>query len=209
MMPCERPQCPKWLAAHCQAWGAEYAAKLAQQPNYRFAWKQWQGERVNRRLLPLLREMTEGHCAYCDWFPMDTGTDPTIDHFRPKAKYPLDAYVWQNLYLACRHCQEKDDDHFDEALLRPDEPGYRYERFFVFNYADGTLSPNSAASDEDQRRARLTIDLLKLNARGRPAARQRELRRFRDLALARQREWIPSSPFRYLLVEELVSMQEA
>jgi uncharacterized protein (TIGR02646 family) len=209
MMPCERPPCPDWLAEHCEDWGAEYAVRLAQDPAYRFSWKRWPGARVNHRLLPLLSEMTKEHCAYCDWFPMDTGTDPTIDHFRPKARYPEEAYVWENLYLACRHCQEKDDDDFDESLLRPDEIDYRYERFFIYNHADGTLAPNPAASSADQRRARITIDLLKLNSRGRPAARQRELQRFRDLECGTRREWIALSPFRYLLIEELALMEDA
>jgi uncharacterized protein (TIGR02646 family) len=208
MMPCERPACPDWLAEHCADWGAEYAASLAENPKYEFAWKKWQGERVNIRLLPLLSGMTEGHCAYCDWFPMDTGTDPTIDHFRPKKRYPREAYVWENLYLCCRHCQEKDNDGFDEALLRPDELGYQYERFFIYNHADGTLSPNPAAEDDDRERARVSIQLLKLNSRGRPAARKRELQRFRDLDRDARREWIPLSPFRYLLWEELVLTEE-
>lgn len=208
MMSCERPECPDWLAAHCEVWGAEYAARLAEDAKYRFAWKRWQGERVNRLLLPLLSEMTAGHCAYCDWFPMDTGTDPTIDHFRPKALFPKFAYVWENLYLSCRHCQEKDDEAFDDALIRPDEQGYRYERFFIYKHSDGTLSANPAATADDQWRARLTIDLLKLNSRGRPAARQRELRRFRDLAGERRRDWIEVSAFGYLLLDELLLMED-
>jgi uncharacterized protein (TIGR02646 family) len=138
---------------------------------------------------------------------MDTGTVPTIDHFRPKARFPREAYVWGNLYLSCSHCQEKNDDGFDEALLRPDELGYRYERFFIYNHADGTLSPNPAGSDADQQRARITIELLKLNSRGRPAARRRALRLFRNLAREWRRDWIPESPFRYLLLEELALME--
>lgn len=208
MMPCKRPPCPDWLAEHCEEWGAVCVARLSQDPGYRFAWKQWQGQRVNQRLLPLLREMTEEHCAYCDWFPMDTGTDPTIVHFRPKAWFPSEVYVWENLYLACRHCQEKDDAGFDESLLRPDAIGYQYERFFIYNHADGTLAPNPAAAPDDQRRARVTIDLLRLNSRGRPAARRRELQKFRDLEAERRREWIPISPFRYLLLEALALMEE-
>lgn len=84
MTPCSRPTCPDWLAEHWVEWGEEFARRLAADKKYRFAWKQWQDQRVNLRLLPLLDAMTEGHCAYCDWFPMDTGTDPTIDHFKPK-----------------------------------------------------------------------------------------------------------------------------
>lgn len=136
MTPCTRPPGPDWLVEHWEAWGREYAQRLAREPSYCFQWKQWEKQRVNHRLLPLLHDMTAGHCAYCDWFPMDTGTDPTIDHFKPKARFPHEVYRWENLYLCS-------------------------------------------------------------------AARKRELARFRDLPLERRREWIPESPFRYLLWGEI------
>ena len=203
MTPCRRPAGPEWLAEHWVEWGAEFAERRAADTAYCFQWKQWQGQRVNQRLLPLLSEMTEGHCAYCDWFPMDTGTDPTIDHFKPKSRFPLVAYCWENLYLCCRLCQEKADALFTEQLLRPDEADYGFERFFIYNHSDGTLSPSPGASATNQERARLTVEILKLNSRGRPAARKRELDRFRDLAATERVNWIPSSPFRYLLWDEV------
>ena len=204
MTPCIRPACPDWLAGHWVEWGADFARRLAADSEYCFQWKQWQGQRVNLRLLPLLSEMTEGHCAYCDWFPMDTGTDPTIDHFKPKARFPREAYCWDNLYLCCRHCQEKADELFTDQLLRPDEVGYRFDAFFIYNHSDGTLSPNPGASETNRERAQLTVEILKLNSRGRPAARKRDLDRFRDLKVAEQSKWIPFSPFRYLLWDEML-----
>lgn len=208
MTPCSRPPCPDWLAEHCEVWGADFASRRAADPTYRFVWKSYEGQPVNQRLLPLLSAMTEGHCAYCDWFPMDTGTHPTIDHFRPKARFPLETYTWENLYLCCRHCQQKHDDRFTDELLRPDEIDYRFERYFIYNFDDGTLSANPAANERDGMRAQLTIDLLKLNSRGRPAARQRELARFRDLDAARRADRIPDSPFRYLLLDTLAMLTD-
>lgn len=38
-------------------------------------------------------------CMYCE---DSMGTD--VDHFRPKSDYPAFAFVWQNYYLACSHC---------------------------------------------------------------------------------------------------------
>jgi uncharacterized protein (TIGR02646 family) len=201
--PSVRPSCPSWLEEHWQEWGREFSKKLEENPHYTFAWKQWQGQRVNHRLLPLLQEMTQNHCAYCDWFPADTGTDPTIDHFKPKARFPRDAYHWPNLYFCCRSCQEKDDKHFSEDLLRPDEEGYSFERYFIYNYRDGTIDPNPAANEEDRRRAVLTRDHLRLNSRGRPASRLRELERFRLLRESDRARWLADSPFRFILVDEL------
>lgn len=204
MNPCRRPPCPAWLETHWDAWGREYEAKLEADPRYRFAWKRYRGQRVNRRLLPLLREMTGGHCAYCDWFPTDgPGTDSTVDHFRPKRRFPREAYAWPNLYLCCRACQRKDDSGFCDDLLRPDEDGYRFERYFVFNYEKGTIEPNLAASEEDQERARLTIRHFRMNAGGRPAARRRELLHFRRLDEQARVAFLPDFPFRFLLEVEL------
>nr|VFJ49822.1 MAG: TIGR02646 family protein [Candidatus Kentron sp. DK] len=202
MMPCKRPSAPAWLQENWAAWGEEFARHLAEKPSYEFRWKTWREERVNIRLLPLLRHMTEGHCAYCDWFPMDTGTDPTIDHFRPKKPFPKQVYAWDNLYLCCRQCQEKNDNRFTEELLRPDEPGYAFERFFIYNHADGTLSPNPGAPEEEHRRAELTIDLFRLNSRGRPQARKRTRKLFLHLMSENRKGWIPELPFRYLFQDE-------
>lgn len=203
MNPCTRPASPQWLEEHWQEWGQEYATKLQQDRRYQFNWKQWKGERVNLRLLPLLNGMTEGHCAYCDCFPMDVGTDATIDHFKPKIQFPEEAYHWLNLYLCCRLCQQKDDAHFHEDLLRPDEDGYRFERYFIYSYRDGTIDANPAASDGDRRRALLTIRHLKLNGRALPTARRRALRMFRDLPEEKRAGWLPDSPFRFVLADEV------
>ena len=203
MIHCERPECPDWLASHWVDWGEEYSRKLSENRTYRFAWRRYEGQKVSHRLLPRLREMTAGHCAYCDWFPTDVGTDPTIDHFRPKAKFPKEVYHWPNLYLCCRTCQDKDDKDFSEDLLRPDAPDYQFERYFVYNYRDGSLSPNPAASEYDQARALRTIRHLRLNKGARCTSRKRELGLFRRLAPEDQVEFLGERPYRYLLSAEL------
>jgi len=205
MMACLRPECPVWLDQHWKKWGQQYTNKLQVNPGHQFAWKSFEGFKVNHRLLPLLREMTAEHCAYCDWFPTDVGTDSTIDHFRPKRQYSREAYHWPNLYLCCRTCQSKNDDDFSDDLLRPDETGYDFERFFLYNYRDGTLVANPAASADDRDRATLTIQHLKLNEGGRPAARQRVIDQFRRWSASDRLELIPTQPFRYLLGAELDS----
>jgi uncharacterized protein (TIGR02646 family) len=44
-----------------------------------------------------------GKCAYCESFILhiDYGH---IEHYRPKAKYPRQAFTWSNLVLACGVC---------------------------------------------------------------------------------------------------------
>ena len=87
MVKIERPQIPLWLAENWENWSREFEERRRRQPNYRFQWKQFEGERVNHRLLPILKEMTANHCTFCDGFPMGEGImKETIEHFCPKYK---------------------------------------------------------------------------------------------------------------------------
>jgi uncharacterized protein (TIGR02646 family) len=203
MKPSVRPDCPSFLAENWRQWGEEYAARRMKNPSYRFNWKKWQETPVNQLLLEPLSEMTDGHCAYCDWFPTDCGTDQTIDHFKPKTKFPKEAYYWPNLYLACRQCQKKSakslsDDQY-EQLLRPDASDYEFECYFIYNFLTGDIEPNPAAEASDRERAELTIRTFQLNAAGRPAARKRMLAQFQIMDQKQRDEYRQYQPFRYLL----------
>ena len=207
MMPVQRPPCPTFLEEHWQEWGEEYAAKRSNNPAYVFHWKSWQGEPVNRHLLEPLSHMTDTHCAYCDWFPTDCGTDRTIDHFKSKTDYPLEAYHWPNLYLACRQCQQKAVRRLSEAeigmLLRPDAADYTFERFFIYKYLTGEIEPNPSADATDSLRAKKTIEIFRLNAEGRPIARKRMLAQYSKLDPNSRKSLRQDQPFRFLLpVEE-------
>jgi hypothetical protein len=52
------------------------------------------------------------------------------------------------------------------ALLRPDAPDFRFEHYFEYHDESGQLQPSSAASPDDQSRARRTIEIFDLNRRG-------------------------------------------
>ena len=54
-----------------------------------------------REILDVLHDSYAGICAYsCHWIPYDTGND-TVEHFKPKSKYPKLAYEWSNYRLVC------------------------------------------------------------------------------------------------------------
>jgi uncharacterized protein (TIGR02646 family) len=60
----------------------------------------------------ILETMFYGKCAYCEAHikHIDFGD---IEHFYPKAKYPLEAIKWKNLLFACAKCnQEHKSDNF-------------------------------------------------------------------------------------------------
>jgi len=80
----------RWLKALQRA-RTEEARKLALD-RYRHA-------DVKQALVTLFH----GKCAYCESFILhiDYGH---IEHYRPKAKYPRQAFTWSNLVLACGVC---------------------------------------------------------------------------------------------------------
>jgi uncharacterized protein (TIGR02646 family) len=209
MRAAARPVIPEFLAEHGAAWCKKYVEQREADPAYRFQWKQHQGQYVNLRLREPLSAMTQAHCAYCDG-SLEVTSPPTIDHFLPKTHYPELVYAWANLYLACVMCQKEKARKFDsqinrviyrDELLRPDELGYRFERYFLFNYQNGDIEPNPQGSALDQMRAKYTIHSLGLNEGGRPSSRKRTLRDFAKEAAeeANLDDW----PYRFLLEPEL------
>lgn len=194
MMKIDRPDAPDWLESHWERWGQEYLDKLNANSKYQFRWKQYEGVKVNRRLMPILKEMTQEHCAFCDAFPMGAMLEETIEHFRPKSVFPLLAYQWENLFISCRNCQRKSD-NFDELLLKPDELAYSFERYFLFNFKTFEIEPNPKDSD-DKARAEKTIELYRLNEFGRPAARRRAFLMYDNMKEASR--IVEDFPFRYM-----------
>jgi uncharacterized protein (TIGR02646 family) len=171
----ERAAEPPFLAAVWEAWGIEWEQRHQNNPGAAFHWHQIEGERVNAKLLPLLKAQTQDHCSFCDNFPVSPPSLDTIEHFRPKATYHREAYHWPNLYFCCMHCQQKAAE-FEEAILRPDSPDYEFTRYFRWDFTLGRIEVNEQASDKDQYRADITIRAYRLNE-GHPKLRKRELRR--------------------------------
>ncbi|MCG8424980.1 MAG: TIGR02646 family protein [Proteobacteria bacterium] len=206
MRKAHRPSAPESLAEHGTAWSAEFAKLRAEDASYRFQWKSYQGQRVNQHLLPHLEAMTAGHCAYCDTYPFGTDSHETIDHFLPKARFPWLAYCWENLYLACTMCQSEKEREFDSQvepatdsseLIRPDEAGYSFQRYFLFNYESGEIEANPAASERDRERAGQALRCFGLNQGTRAQSRKRIVRNFHR-ATPDERAGIDDWPYRFL-----------
>ncbi len=171
----QRGEEPPFLAAKGEEWGKSWEARHTAKPGAVFHWHEIDGEPVNRRLIPFLKAQTQDHCSFCDNFPISPPSLETIEHFRPKSRFPRHAYRWANLYFCCDYCQQKSD-LFDEAALQPDAPDYRFERYFRWDFTRGTLEVNEHALPGDQERAAVTIALYRLNE-GHPSLRKRELRK--------------------------------
>lgn len=163
---------PEFLRGVWEIWGEEWETRKANNPKASFSWRQVDGEAVNHKLLPDLKTQTQDHCSFCDNYPVSPPSLDTIEHFRPKSKYPRESYQWTNLYYCCNACQLKNDD-FDEAALRPDADDYEFDRYFRWDFTLGTLEINEQATPENQRRAEVTRTLYRLNV-GHPQLRRRD-----------------------------------
>ncbi len=173
-----RPETPEALRERGEEWTSRWVVRQSEGGD--FAWPQYGNRKLNRILLEPLQEMTQDRCAFCDGILGVTSRE-TIEHFRPKAGFPELAFAWPNLFPACDFCQaqKQRNGDWDEGLLPPDEAGYRFSRFFYCDPDTGEINPNPAASEADQKRAKVTTRLFGLNTKKRRKSRRREWRRYR------------------------------
>lgn len=183
-----RGACPKLLSKYGASVGEKYAARRAASPNARFRWPKRERQSLYDAARAGTYADTNGHCAYCDGFPLGAQGRDEVDHFRPTSQFPLLACEWTNLFLSCTACNGAKSDQWDERLLRPDEVEFSFGRFFLFRSDNGELEINPRASAVDQERADVTIRILDLNRDGLCILRMREMKATDD-----------DRPYRFLL----------
>jgi uncharacterized protein (TIGR02646 family) len=169
-----------------------FVANRRRDPGFEFEWPQLRGESVRDAVVRTLSAQCDGHCCYCDSFPVDATGRVEVDHFKPKALHPEEVLAWENLYLACTACNVAKLAEWNADLLRSDEPVFSFERYFVVDAFTGRLLPRPDASESDRRRAAETIRVLGLQRDGlniarwraikNPDASPRHLRQFRFLS---------------------------
>jgi uncharacterized protein (TIGR02646 family) len=177
MHRCQRGPAPEHLVEREAEIATKYAEKRLTNPGHQYRWP----PALYAVVRGALAEMTQQHCAYCDGYPLDSTGEDQIDHFQPKSQPAFYSLVckWDNLFLSCHRCNRAKLDQWEEALLRPDDPAFHFERFFVYEFDSGKVLPNPAASADDQHRAVRTIDILGLNGTGRCISRKKEIRNIR------------------------------
>lgn len=90
-----------------------------------------------------LESMLHGKCAFCESFIQNVDYGD-IEHFKPKSKFPELAVSWDNLLLACKKCNGKEQKG-DEwptlqnggPLINPSEENP--EDFFEFEFDEETM----------------------------------------------------------------------
>ncbi len=161
-----RPDEPQVLQDNSVKWNARWVSLRAKNPVARFSWYKFDKRSARDWILTVLREMNQGHCSFCDAFPLEASTNEPIEHFRPKSKpefYHL-AYSWSNLFYSCPFCQSQKLETWNDLLIAPDDCNYVFHDYFMFDFTTGAISENPKAPQEMQERARCTIDLYGLDS---------------------------------------------
>jgi len=168
---------PAVVQANCTKWNTQWVASCGSGTSPAFKWYTLEGKTAREHFMPALREQTQRHCSFCDGFPIEGVSNETVEHFKPKTKFPEHAYTWANLYYCCNACQSAKREHWDSLLLHADAEDYSFARYFEFDFTTGQIRPNSLAAESDKQRAEITIRLYGLDSQSRRRNRQLEARK--------------------------------
>ena len=148
---------------------------------------------ARRRIRDALFEDFGRICAYCErqceWPNRyrDSPNQETIDHFRPRHRFPDLWLDWRNLVYSCHRCNQAKSgswpEHYDDInqklaarelgytpvseYVSPNEdPGWRPAReFFAFDIQTGEMTAGEHLDGEEWSIARRTIHDIDLNDR--------------------------------------------
>lgn len=94
-------------------------------------------------------------CAYTATYLVDTGS---VDHFRPKTKYPYLAYEWDNYRLARGKINTRKGDTEDVV-----DPFKVKSGWFVLDFPSCLIRPGDGLDKETKKSVNATINILQLN----------------------------------------------
>ena len=142
-----------------------------------------------RNIRDALREDFSGCCAYCEKHcsgrPGVSEHGETIDHFRPRSKFPDEWLRWPNLMYACVRCNDSKGNSWPEvtdnsnrrlSIIARYKPVSSYvspnvhlgqpsaENYFAYRLTDGIIVAAETLSPDEWSLAYRTIDDLDLNS---------------------------------------------
>ncbi len=104
-----------------------------------------------------LERLFHDKCAYCE-SKMTATADWDVEHFRPKGRvaereghpgYYWLAYVWENLYPSCQHCNQrrKDQPRWEDTTELP--AGGKVDQFPLLDESTRAMDPSGDVHAED------------------------------------------------------------
>jgi uncharacterized protein (TIGR02646 family) len=195
-----RTPAPDFLIKKWKEWGATYKRNKEQNAGHQFQWPTVGRKKINILLETNLKILTQGHCSYCDDFPIKSKAD-SIDHFRPKslpAHFEL-VCQWENLYYSCHNCQSTKMEQYDEHLLCPDDEAYSFNKYFLYSYRTHEIEFNPSLSEDNVKRAETTRRIFGFNDPGHIAARRISLERYEMKVRLYEDIVIDDFPYRFTI----------
>ena len=120
-----------------------------------------------RDFRPALARRFLGKCGYCERLCDGPANAPTLDHFRPRDKFPELTYEWTNWIFCCARCNgEKDNRWPDTGYIDPcavpvDE---RPEAYLDVDDRTGEVIARQGLTDAGRNKAQNTIEDIGLNS---------------------------------------------
>lgn len=101
-----------------------------------------------RRVRGRLNHDFSGICGYCEQRCEPTnrdrsGKEESVDHFRPRSRFPGESLNWLNLVYSCRRCNQAKGDRWPTA---GDADNRRLGRIRRYRQVDGYVCPNAVAT---------------------------------------------------------------
>ena len=155
-----RTKVPKSLQDHAKEWTDELEYQLALHGcKYEAVPKVFKNRYRKEDVKQSLRDMYGGLCCFCEGVVYTVSYD-TIEHYRPKARFPLLSFKWENLNYACTICNSrfKGSQWIDEPDHILDPSTDDISQFLSFNLNTGEYD-----AIDNNLRAKNTIALTGLN----------------------------------------------
>ena len=122
-----------------------------------------------REFRPVLASRTNNNCWYCERQCREVGGwAPTVDHFRPRSRFPQLVYAWSNWIFSCQRCNEIKNNNWPESgYIDPCAADMMEcpEQYFDYETDTGKIVARNGLSDTARNRAWNTIDGLGLSRR--------------------------------------------
>jgi len=111
----------------------------------------------------LVKEQS-GYCVYCERNIVDLEKESSIEHIKPRSKFPSLIFDYDNMVVSCQSrtsCTQIKDDQWDALFIHPvlDDPCL----YFDYDMESGEVIPKRGLDSYSQSRAVKTIEILNLN----------------------------------------------